>query len=99
MEDILYGVAVAHGLIDYERLAHRVGLQANHMTHLLAEVPERSALEGEPMWTALCVSAQTDRPHAQFHQLCRTAGITSTGGADGTKPSKGPIETPGHFTT
>jgi hypothetical protein len=40
MEDILHGVAVAHGLIDYERLAHRVGLQANHMT---LEGPHRDA--------------------------------------------------------
>jgi|SRR6185437_2901050 len=72
MTDILYGVAVAHGLIEYERLAHRIGMQANHMTHLLAEVSKRSADEGGPMWTALCVSANTHRPHAQFHQLART---------------------------
>jgi hypothetical protein len=71
MSDILYGVAVAHGLIEYERLAHRIGMQANHMTHLLAEVSETSVAAGGPMWTALCVSAHTDRPHGQFHQLAR----------------------------
>jgi hypothetical protein len=71
MSDILYGVAVARGLIEYERLAYRIGMQANHMTHLLAEVSEMSVAEGGPMWTALCVSVHTDRPHGQFHQLAR----------------------------
>ena len=69
MSDILYGVAVAHGLIEYERLAHRVGMRPDHMTHLLAEVCRRSVAEGGPMWTALCVSAHTERPQRQFNQL------------------------------
>jgi hypothetical protein len=81
MSDILYGVAVATGLIEYERLAHRIGMQANHMTHLLAEVSRRSVAEGGPMWTALCVSAYTHRPQDQFHHLARElrpqyAGLT-----------------------
>jgi hypothetical protein len=71
MSDIFYGVAVARGLIDYERLAHRIGMRANHMTHLLAEVCRASVAEGGPMWTALCVSAYTQRPQNQFHQLAR----------------------------
>jgi hypothetical protein len=71
MSDIHYGVAVAQGLIECERLAHRVGMQANHMTRLPAEVSSTSVAEGGPMWTALCVSAHTDRPHTEFHQLAR----------------------------
>jgi hypothetical protein len=71
MSDILYGVAAAHGLIEYERLAHRIGMQANHMTRLLAEVSKTSVAEGGPMWTALCVSADTRRPQSQFHKLAR----------------------------
>jgi hypothetical protein len=71
MSDIFYGVAVARGLIEYERLAHRIGMQANHMTHLLAEVCRASVAEGGPMWTALCVSAHTERPQHQFHILAR----------------------------
>ena len=35
MSDILYGVAVARGLIEYERLGHRVSMRSDHMTHLL----------------------------------------------------------------
>jgi hypothetical protein len=81
MSDILYGVAVAAGLIEYERLAHRIGVQANHMTHLLAEVSRTSVAAGGPMWTALCVSADTHRPRDQFHHLARElrpqyAGLT-----------------------
>jgi hypothetical protein len=81
MSDILYGVAAARGLIEYERLAHRIGMQANHMTRLLAEVSKASVAEGGPMWTALCVSADTRRPQSQFHNLARKlrpeyAGLT-----------------------
>jgi hypothetical protein len=71
MSDILYGVAVARGLIEYERLGHRVSMRSDHMTHLLAEVCQRSVAEGGPMWTALCVSIRTERPQDQFHQLAR----------------------------
>lgn len=69
MSDILYGVAVARGLIEYERLGHRIGMRPDHMTHLLAEVCRTSVAEGGPMWTALCVSARTQRPQDQFHEL------------------------------
>jgi hypothetical protein len=69
MSDILYGVAVARGLIEYERLAHRIGMRANYMTHLLADVCRASVAEGGPMWTALCVSTHTERPHEQFYHL------------------------------
>lgn len=71
MSDILYGVAVAHGLIEYEQLGHRVSMRSDHMTYLLAEVCHRSVAEGGPMWTALCVSIRTERPQDQFHQLAR----------------------------
>ncbi len=71
MSDILYGVAVTHGLIEYERLAHRVGMRPDHMTYLLAEVCRKSVAEDGPMWTALCVSVHTQRPQDQFHQLAR----------------------------
>jgi hypothetical protein len=71
MSDILYGVAAAHGLIEYDQLAHRVGMQANHMTHLLAEVCHKSVIDGGPMWTVLCVSRHTERPQDQFYLLAR----------------------------
>jgi hypothetical protein len=62
MSDILYGVAAAQGLIEYDQLAHRVDMQTNHMTWLLAEVRSKAVAEGGPMWTVLCVSARTQRP-------------------------------------
>ena len=71
MSDILYGVAAAQGLIEYDQLAHRISIQTNHMTRLLAEVCTKSVAEGGPMWTVLCVSARTQRPQAQFYQLAR----------------------------
>jgi hypothetical protein len=45
MSDILYGVAAAQGLIECDQLAHRVDMQTNHMTWLLAEVCSKATSE------------------------------------------------------
>jgi hypothetical protein len=71
LADILYGVAVARGSIGYGPLAKRVGMTANHLGYHLGQVSRRSVGEGGPMWTALCVSAGTDRPQDQFYELAR----------------------------
>ena len=71
MSDILYGVAAAQRLIEYDQLAHRVDMQTNHMTWLLAEVCSKAVAEGGPIWTVLCVSARRQRPQAQFYRLAR----------------------------
>lgn len=81
LADILYGVAVAGGTIGYGPLAKRVGMAANHLGYHLGQVSRRSVAEGGPMWTALCVSAGSDRPQDQFHELARElrpeyAGLT-----------------------
>ena len=69
--DILYGVAVAEGLIGYGPLGKRIGLQANFLSRPLAEVSERAANRGEPIWSALAVGKDTGRPHEGFYALGR----------------------------
>ncbi|MEU4712087.1 hypothetical protein AB0F73_00225 [Micromonospora purpureochromogenes] len=69
--DILYGVAVAEGLIGYGSLGKRIGLQANFLSRPLAEVSERAANRGEPIWSALVVGKDTGRPHEGFYALGR----------------------------
>ncbi|MEU4645169.1 hypothetical protein [Micromonospora sp. NPDC023814] len=69
--DILYGVAVAEGLIGYGPLAKRVGLQANFLSQPLAQVSERAAERGDPIWSALVVGKDTRRPHEGFYTLAR----------------------------
>lgn len=69
--DILYGVAVAEGLIGYGPLARRVGLQANFLSQPLAQVSDRAAERGEPIWSALVVGKNTHKPHEGFYALAR----------------------------
>lgn len=71
MADILYGVAAARGTIGYGPLAKRLGLARPHMGWHLGEVSRRSVAAGGPMWTALCVSQDTDLPQPQFFELAR----------------------------
>lgn len=69
--DVLYGVAVAEGLIGYGPLGRRVGLQANFLSQPLAQVSERAAERNEPIWSALVVGKETGRPHEGFYALAR----------------------------
>src|ERR1700722_3783222 len=71
LTDILYGVAAARGLIEYDPLGKRVGMRPDRLGHFLGQVSRKSVDEGGPMWTALCVSARTGRLQDQFHQLAR----------------------------
>jgi hypothetical protein len=71
LTDILFGVAAAQGLIGYGPLAHRVGMRPNHLSGLLRRVCEQSVEAGGPMWTALCVSAQSGQPLKSFYPLAR----------------------------
>jgi hypothetical protein len=69
--DILYGVATGKGMIDYARLARRIGVQPNHLSQFLDQVSRRAAAEGEPMWSALVVSKKTQRPLSGFYGMAR----------------------------
>lgn len=69
--DILYGVAVGQGLIEYGPLAKRIGLQPNHLGGLLEQVSKRAGEKDEPIWSALVVGKETRRPHEGFYVLAR----------------------------
>lgn len=69
--DILYGVAVGQGLIEYGLLARRIGMQPNHLGQPLEQVSKRAAARGEPIWSALVVGRETRRPHEGFYGLAR----------------------------
>ncbi|MER6590369.1 hypothetical protein ABT214_00570 [Micromonospora purpureochromogenes] len=69
--DILYGVAVAEGLICYGPLGKRVGVLPHYLGPHLDKVSERAADRGEPIWSALVVGKETRRPHEGFYDLAR----------------------------
>lgn len=69
--DILYGVAVGQGLIEYGPLARRIGMQPHHLGHPLDQVSRRAAEKEEPLWSALVVGKETRRPHIGFYGLAR----------------------------
>ena len=69
--DILYGVAVAEGLIEYGPLGRRVGVPPHFLSGHLARVSQRAAERGEPIWSALVVGQGTRRPHDGFYDLAR----------------------------
>jgi hypothetical protein len=71
LTDILYGAAAAHGLIGYGPQGRRVGVHPRYLGGLPGHVSRKSVADDGPMWTALCVSPVSRRPHGQFHQLAR----------------------------
>ena len=74
--DVLYGVAAAGGTIHYAQLAARLGLKANWLGGgsggMLGVVSRRAVDSDEPMWTALVVSSQTERPKEYFFETARS---------------------------
>lgn len=71
LTDILFGVGAAHGLVGYGPLSHRVGMRPDHLSRQLRRVCEQSVEAGGPMWSALCVSADTGMPLKNFYPLAR----------------------------
>ncbi|WP_189213754.1 hypothetical protein [Actinokineospora fastidiosa] len=69
--DILFGVAVAGGTIEYAPLARRVGTRPDFLSHPLDQVSRRAAQRGEPMWSALVVSKASGRPNEGFYAMAR----------------------------
>ncbi|MEV1143932.1 hypothetical protein [Micromonospora sp. NPDC049799] len=69
--DILYGVAVAQGLIEYGPLGRRVGVLPHYLGPQLEKVSVRAAGLSEPIWSALVVGKDTRRPHEGFYGLAR----------------------------
>jgi hypothetical protein len=69
--DILYGVASGNGLIHYGPLGRRLGIQPNYLGQFLDQVSRRADERGEPMWSALVVSADTGRPSSGFYLLAK----------------------------
>lgn len=71
ISDILYGVATGRATITHRKLAFRVGARPDFLSHVLEHVSLRAAERGEPMWSALVVSAETGAPGAGFFGLAR----------------------------
>jgi hypothetical protein len=71
ISDILYGVATGQATITYRKLAFRVGTRPDLLSHALEHVSRRAAERGEPLWSALVVSAETGAPGAGFYGLAR----------------------------
>jgi hypothetical protein len=71
ISDILYGVATGRATITHRKLAFRVGARPDLLSHALELVSRRAAERGEPMWSALVVSAETGTPGADFFALAR----------------------------
>jgi len=69
--DILYGVATGRATITYRKLAFRVGTRPDFLSHALDHVSRRAAERGEPLWSALVVSAETGAPGTGFYGLAR----------------------------
>ncbi len=69
--DILFGVAHGEGLIGYGPVARRVGTRPDFLSQPLDQVSKRAAERGEPMWSALVVSAETGRPRSGFYDMAR----------------------------
>ncbi|HEY7595798.1 MAG TPA: hypothetical protein VH969_21805 [Actinophytocola sp.] len=69
--DILYGVATGRATITYRKLAFRVGARPDFLGHALEHVSRRAAERGEPMWSALVVSADTGVPGPGFYGMAR----------------------------
>lgn len=69
--DILYGVAVAEGLIGYGPLGRRIGVPAHFLGPQLEKASRRAAGRGEPIWSALVVGKESRRPHEGFYVLAR----------------------------
>jgi hypothetical protein len=74
--DIFWGVAAAGGTIHYAQLAERLGIQANWLGGgaggMLGVVSRRAVEHNEPIWTALVVSSQTERPKDYFFDTARS---------------------------
>lgn len=71
VKDILFGVALNRGTITYPQLAHQLGMRPDHMAHLLGGVIKESADNGGPLWSALCVSKESQRPLHGFFDYAR----------------------------
>lgn len=69
--DILYGVATGRATITYRKLAFRIGTRPDVLGHPLEHVSRRAVDRGEPMWSALVVSAETGMPGPGFYGLAR----------------------------
>jgi hypothetical protein len=69
--DILYGVAIAKGVISYSAIARPVGTRADFLSQVLDQVSNRAVQNGEPMWSALVVSKETQRPRSGFYEMAR----------------------------
>jgi hypothetical protein len=69
--DILFGVAVAQGLIEYGPLGRRVGVPPRFLGPHLEQVSLRAGERGEPIWSALVVGQDSGRPHDGFYVLAR----------------------------
>jgi hypothetical protein len=72
LTDILFGVAVARGVIEYEPAARRVDTRADFMSEQLDTLSQRAHAKGEPLWSALVVSTRNGgRPKSGFFGLAR----------------------------
>lgn len=69
--DILYGVATGRATITYRNLAFRIGTRPDLIGHPLEHLSRRAAARGEPMWSALVVSADTGVPGPGFYAVAR----------------------------
>ncbi|HEV7651905.1 MAG TPA: hypothetical protein VGP26_27430 [Actinophytocola sp.] len=69
--DILYGVATGRATITYRKLAFRIGTRPDVLGHPLEHVSRRAVERGEPMWSALVVSAETGTPGPGFFAFAR----------------------------
>lgn len=69
--DILYGVATGRATITYRKLAFRIGTRPDFLSHPLEQVSRRAVERGEPMWSVLVVSAETEVPGPGFYALAR----------------------------
>lgn len=69
--DILYGVATGRATITYRKLAFRIGARPDNLGHPLERVSRRAVERGEPMWSALVVSAETGTPGPAFYGQAR----------------------------
>jgi hypothetical protein len=69
--DILFGVATSSGLIEYAPLARRVGTRPDFLSQPLDQVSRRAAERGEPMWSALVVSKESQQPNSGFYGMAR----------------------------
>jgi hypothetical protein len=69
--DVLFGVAVAKGLIGYGPLARRVDTRPDFLSQPLDQVSRRASEVGEPLWSALVVSRDGGKPNAGFYGMAR----------------------------